>query len=388
VLCTSVAIVALGTHQVPATTLTAGRLVALVGQGKVPPETLVESFRNEDPHVRAVAARIAATYGVLDVRSHIESALAKESDPVPGAELIRTLLFFAGAEAIPVVEGQAVRIGREARVPVYEWRARTEPARLADALPGIVKQLGAEEARRLYGAVALVSVTLDRPALMSDFLTRVQWVPREGERPLPRNLPVSASLAPMWLPGLLDSAAAATGCELSTEPRFGHIRQTLRPDGRPARIAIDSKGLSQACRDVLAGLGELTFAEIDRPLPRDLTRWLVVPFTKEFAACPPSLPSLDPRDPGQKPPTPIKRRDVRPEYPADMQSKRIEGEVQAEALISESGCIARARVVRSPAVPLSLAALRALSGWKFEPMMINGTPTAVGITATINFTLR
>ena len=369
--------------------LTPGKLVVLAGSGEIATQVLIEGVRSSDPQVRAVAARIAATYVVVDLQPHLESALSTETDPLAGAELIRTLLFFGRADAIPRVQPHADRIGREARLPVYEWRARTEPERLAEDLPAVIQHLGDVEARRLRSIVALLAATLDRPKLMTDFLARVQWVSPDGERDsLPGNLPYSARLVSPWFPGLFESAAAAAGCEFPRARVFGYVRQQLRPDGRPAQIAIDASRLPKECAAVLAGFGQLSFADVARPLPKDLTHWLVLPFTLDFARCTPPAAYLQPRDPTLKLPPPKKLRDERPVYPDDMQAKRVQGKVEIDATINEGGCIASARVVRTPALLLSLAALEAVSGWKFEPTVVNGDAIAATLTVTVNFTLR
>lgn len=368
--------------------LTPGRLVVLAGGGQIPTSMLIEGVKSGNPRVRAVAARIAATYVIVDLRPHIESALTTETDPVAGAELIRTLLFFGRAEATPLVQPHADRLGGEARLPIYEWQARTEPERLADDLPAVIQRLGDVEARRLHSVVALLAATLERPTLLTDFQVRMQRVPPKGDRLLRGDLPISARLLSPWLPGLFESAAGAAGCELSEARLFGYVRQTLRPDGRPSQIAIDASRLPKACAAVLAGLGQLSFADVDRPLPKDLTHWLVLPFTVDFARCAPPAPYLEPHDPALKPVTPKKLKDVRPVYPEDMQTKRVQGTVQIDATISDGGCIPSARVVRTPALALSLAALQAVSGWTFEPTVIDGTAVAASMTLTVNFTLR
>jgi protein TonB len=83
---------------------------------------------------------------------------------------------------------------------------------------------------------------------------------------------------------------------------------------------------------------------------------------------------------------PAKVKDVKPVYPADAQSARVQGVVIIEAIIDEEGSVANARILRS--IPmLDLAALEAVSQWKFTPTQLNGVPIGVFMTVTVNFTL-
>lgn len=47
-----------------------------------------------------------------------------------------------------------------------------------------------------------------------------------------------------------------------------------------------------------------------------------------------------------------------------------------------------AEVLRSVQLPLDLAALKAVSGWRFEPTLLDGEPVPVIMTVTVNFTLQ
>ncbi len=85
-----------------------------------------------------------------------------------------------------------------------------------------------------------------------------------------------------------------------------------------------------------------------------------------------------------KPPTKIK--DVKPVYPAIARSARVTGVVTIEATIGPDGKVIDAQVVKS--VPmLDQAALDAVQQWEYTPPMVNGKPTSVIVTVTINFTL-
>ena len=364
-----------------------GSLVLMAGRGQMPTATLVQSFAHPDPRVRAVAARVAAVFDVPALRPTIEAVLASETDQNAGAEMIRTLLAFGGLDQFGVVEPHARRIGTDARLAMYSWLARSDPEKFVALLPQIEQELGPDY--RLLGSISLAATTLKRPGLLEGY--RSKW--REGKgkqapKTITPDLVATARLVPMFQRDLLSAAAAAAGCELGATPRFGYAQVSMRQDGRAEKVAVDPAEIPKACIEILAGVARLTLADHDRPLGTDRTQWLVLPFTDAYAQCGPA-PAYTERSHATldiKPPRKVK--DVRPQYPADMQQSRIEGAVIIEATISDKGCVSSARVVKSPALGLSLAALRAVSGWVFEPVDVAGTATPGSMTVTVNFKLQ
>jgi protein TonB len=96
----------------------------------------------------------------------------------------------------------------------------------------------------------------------------------------------------------------------------------------------------------------------------------------------------------QKPPprvsgpihAPTKTKDVRPVYPPEARRARVEGVVIIEATISATGTVQDARVIRS--IPLlDAAALDAVKQWEFTSTLVNGVPTPVKMTLTVEFRL-
>ena len=83
---------------------------------------------------------------------------------------------------------------------------------------------------------------------------------------------------------------------------------------------------------------------------------------------------------------PAKVRDVRPAYPFEAQTARIQGVVIIAATIDVDGRVYNARVLRS--VPaLDDAALEAVRQWEFAPTEVEGVRVPVIMTVTVNFTL-
>lgn len=78
---------------------------------------------------------------------------------------------------------------------------------------------------------------------------------------------------------------------------------------------------------------------------------------------------------------------VEPVYPDEARKKGIEGTVILECTVDEKGKIVDAKILRS--VPgLDQAAVDAVKKWTYEPMVINGKPSKINITATVCFRLK
>lgn len=87
---------------------------------------------------------------------------------------------------------------------------------------------------------------------------------------------------------------------------------------------------------------------------------------------------------GIRPPT--KTKHVAPAYPREAQEAGVTGVVILEARIEADGRVVNARVLRS--IPqLDQAALDAVKQWEFTPTLLNGVPTPVMMTITIQFSL-
>ena len=83
---------------------------------------------------------------------------------------------------------------------------------------------------------------------------------------------------------------------------------------------------------------------------------------------------------------PTKTQFAEPAYPPVARAAAVQGVVILELTIGEDGAVSNARVLRS--IPLlDQAALDAVRQWRYEPTLLNGAPTPVIMTATVNFTL-
>jgi protein TonB len=86
-----------------------------------------------------------------------------------------------------------------------------------------------------------------------------------------------------------------------------------------------------------------------------------------------------------KPPALIHR--VEPDYPPVAVSEKIEGLVILEAEVNEAGVVTQVRVLRSVLL-LDQAAVKAVKQWRYQPLVLNGTPVPFILTVTLTFSLR
>jgi protein TonB len=75
---------------------------------------------------------------------------------------------------------------------------------------------------------------------------------------------------------------------------------------------------------------------------------------------------------------------IRPVYPVIAKAAHVEGTVVVEAVISRKGTIESLRVVSGPQM-LQSAALDAIREARYRPFRLNGEPTEVQTTITVNF---
>jgi len=86
-----------------------------------------------------------------------------------------------------------------------------------------------------------------------------------------------------------------------------------------------------------------------------------------------------------KPPTRIKY--VVPNYPEMAKAVKVQGVVIIEAIIGTDGKVADAKVLRGQPL-LDAAALDAVRSWEYTPTLLNGAPTPVIMTVTVQFHLN
>ncbi len=234
---------------------------------------------------------------------------------------------------------------------------------------------------------------------LRDILPDLPVTPRVTTKP-PRNPSAAVGIGPptrtfpVIAPGLLGSLLEALGCTLpASASAFGAAGISYQPDGRPRAISVGSTTLTEPCAPFVKILAMLTIAPTDQPVPDGEAQWMFIPMNREAIDCldegsGPSRGRSAVRASGGSIKTPLKIKDVRPVYPVSMQQARVSGIVILEATITATGCVQDAQILRSIQLPLDLAALQAVLGWRFEPTLLDGTPVPFIMTVTVNFTLR
>ena len=77
---------------------------------------------------------------------------------------------------------------------------------------------------------------------------------------------------------------------------------------------------------------------------------------------------------------------VQPTYPPKAKTEKVQGTVILDARISKDGKIEALKVVSGPEV-FRQSALEAVQQWTYKPYLINGQPTTVDTTFTVNYSL-
>ncbi len=76
---------------------------------------------------------------------------------------------------------------------------------------------------------------------------------------------------------------------------------------------------------------------------------------------------------------------VQPRYPEDAKQAHLAGAVTLAAHIDKAGSISHLEVISTPSESLADASLLAVRQWKYKPYLVNGEPTPVDTTITVNF---
>lgn len=84
---------------------------------------------------------------------------------------------------------------------------------------------------------------------------------------------------------------------------------------------------------------------------------------------------------------PARTKYVMPEYPKMARDARIQGVVIIEAIIGADGRVEHAQALRSHPL-LEQTALAAVKQWEYTPTLLNGRPTPVIMTVTVQFSLK
>ena len=75
-----------------------------------------------------------------------------------------------------------------------------------------------------------------------------------------------------------------------------------------------------------------------------------------------------------------------PTYPPIAKAAHVSGAVVLHAMISKTGTITNLTVISGPEM-LRSSAVDAVRGWRYKPYVLNGEPTEVDTTVTVNFNI-
>ena len=254
-----------------------------------------------------------------------------------------------------------------------------------------------ESARRRGDAAAAAyfpQLTVGEREALRSVLKDDMPEPRRTKRPdppkeaKPPSMPMR-TVSVAW-PALLQDLMRESGCQASQTSYMVGFTVAFRGDGRPERAGLAGLDLAPQCDKVLATLARLTLADVGDTILPGVMQTFVLPLNKDFVACVGELKQVS----GARPvradslERPRKVRDVRPVYPPLAQQNRIQGLVIIEGTISATGCARSLVVLRSVHPLLDMAAIQAVSGWRFTPTLLNGQPVPVIMTVTVNFTLE
>ena len=77
---------------------------------------------------------------------------------------------------------------------------------------------------------------------------------------------------------------------------------------------------------------------------------------------------------------------AQPVYPPDAKAAHVEGAVVLHAIIGIDGSVENLSVISGPK-ELQPSAINAVKQWTFRPYLLNGNPTEVDTTITVNYQL-
>ena len=189
--------------------------------------------------------------------------------------------------------------------------------------------------------------------------------------------PAAAILASILAPGCASAPAPAPG---SGEPQL--IRVKPKTPGWP--LAVLEEGLSSPDEAVRAQAAwELSVAQgVSERVYERLSEMITSDPSAQVRSAAAWASRADSHD------TPPKvLRLSRPVYPQEAFVKKIQGTVELQILISETGTVTHAEIKRSIA-GLDAAALTAVMAWTFEPARKGDRPVPSKAMAPVTFTIH
>lgn len=161
------------------------------------------------------------------------------------------------------------------------------------------------------------------------------------------------------------------------------------PTAVPKTVQVPSSA-EEAPSDVIAGVPDGVLGGVPGGVPGGVLGGILGSAGPSAPPPPPPVAVASaPNEPLQvggqvKPPRALSR--PAPEYPILAKQARIQGVVDVDAVIDTHGNVVQARAMSGPQVLFS-AALKAVTGWKYEPTYLNGQAYPVELTVQVTFSL-
>jgi len=195
-------------------------------------------------------------------------------------------------------------------------------------------------------------------------------------------------------PGVIDDLVAITGCPLPKEPAWAGGEARFDARATLERVGFYPTQGPAACEPAARALLLMNMLPTDRPPLAGQVDMLVLPLSRDFAACVGRAEPTAPRHTTSDADAPAaireprKTRSVPPSYPSAARRDGRQGVVIVEAVIGSEGCVRSAEVISSPHIDLAGEAIRSVVQWRYTPTLLDGRPVPVVMTVTVNFRLR
>jgi TonB family protein len=190
--------------------------------------------------------------------------------------------------------------------------------------------------------------------------------------------------------GLDAAIAQAAGCRPGAE-EVTVVQVGYGAGGQVRQVRVDGSRASAACRLAASALASLEVAPLAQVAASDRTDYIITAFARDALECERRSSR------GQRAQAtagaggvkePQKLHDVRPIYPKHLIAARVQGTVIVEAVIDRTGCVNRAAVIGEAHADLNVAALAAITQWRYTPTLLNGEPVPVIVKVNSAFSLR
>jgi TonB family protein len=351
------------------------------GDSQVSDDLLIPLLKSTSDQVRLVTAWQLAR-AITAEGFTVSPTLNRAIDPLLAAN--ETQVTWEGF-AVELLERAARQKGHE-----RHWTALTDaqaPQRFAN------RGFHADERRMLERWLSETELREIDEVLHAPHLTPMKPGPPSSALTFRDHLIVRT--VPRLTSGLVGEVLRLKKCE-PKEGLAAFANITYRADGRPRQLfSPPNPSLSDGCQQAARVLFALAVAREAKPIADTYGEALMLPLESTRIAC---LDEPMPVDgdstaarvgPGPRQvKAPERIKNVNPNYPKDAQRDGVQGTVVIESTITATGCVINGRTISSPDVRLSSAALFAVMGWHYTPVLVDEKPVPVIMTVTVNFSLR